>query len=72
MDLVHEDCEGYIDSLEPENYGRCEKCGEERLFRVVREKNGNAFAILYETESVTELLFQSVATTLLLALTMCL
>ncbi|MDQ3802243.1 MAG: hypothetical protein M3416_00070 [Acidobacteriota bacterium] len=70
MDLLHEDCEGYIDSLEPENYGRCEKCGEEGLFRVVREKDDNAFAIFYETGSAAQLLFQSAATTLLLALTM--
>ncbi len=69
MDLLHEDCEGYIDSLEPENYGRCEKCGEEGLFRVVRETDENAFAIFYETGSVAELIFQSAAMSLLLALT---
>jgi hypothetical protein len=65
MDLLHEDCEGYIDSLEPENYGRCEKCREGGLFRVVREKDGNAFAIFYETGSASELLFRRAATALL-------
>jgi len=69
MELLHEFCEGYIDTLGSENYGRCEKCGEEGLFRVVREKDGNAFAIFYEATGGAELLFLcAVATSLLLPL----
>jgi hypothetical protein len=47
MDLLHKFCEGYIDTVGSENYGRCKKWGEEELFRVVGEKDVNAFAIFY-------------------------
>ncbi|OLE55396.1 MAG: hypothetical protein AUG51_02765 [Acidobacteria bacterium 13_1_20CM_3_53_8] len=48
MNLLHEYCEGYIASLDPENYGLCEKCGEEGLFRVVREAYNTSYAVFHE------------------------
>lgn len=48
MDLLHEYCEGYVEILDPENYGRCEKCDEEGLFHVVRESDDNIYVIFDE------------------------